>query len=342
MAEQSEQPVNTFTITFREAAYDESAHARSLSRRFNTRHTELPLLPHRFLSDLPALLSSTDQPSGDGPNTYVVSKLTKEAGITVALSGLGGDELFAGYSTFRRYARLRQLRTLWLLPKRARQLALQGLAPGTNRQKMTDLANLPSLQPAGLFPLLRQSLSATAVGALLGRPAGVTSYEAWFAANRSSLVALPLMSQVSVSELVTYTMPLLLRDADQMSMASALELRVPLLDYELVEFMLQVPDKYKLTPAPKQLLVEALGPLLPADLLTRPKQGFGFPWAHWLRHELAPFCAQQIEHLAQRDLFNSHALRHLYRRFQAGDPSVGWNQVWLLVALENWLTEHTF
>ncbi|MEZ0539264.1 asparagine synthase (glutamine-hydrolyzing) [Fibrella arboris] len=342
MAEQSEQPVNTFTITFEETAYDESVEARAMARRFNTRHTELPLRPTQLLTEMPAILTSMDQPSGDGPNTYMVSKLTKEAGITVALSGLGGDEVFAGYSTFRRYARLRQLRLLWQLPKAVRMELLNRLSPNLNRQKMLDLAQLPSLDPLKLFPLFRQSASTAMINRLLNTSLNSNPFSSLLSTHWPTLRQLPPMSQLTVSELTTYTQPLLLRDADQMSMAHALELRVPLLDYELVEFMLQLPDSHKMNGHPKHLLVKSLDRLLPDELLTRPKKGFGFPWAVWLRHDLAHFCTQQIEQLAKRDLFDSATLRQFYNRFQAGDSSVSWNQIWLLVVLEHWLTEHNF
>ncbi|MBO0952317.1 asparagine synthase (glutamine-hydrolyzing) [Fibrella forsythiae] len=337
MAEQSDQPVNTFTVTFQDSAFDESVHARAMANRFNTRHTELPLIPDRLLAELPAIMASMDQPSGDGPNTYMVSKLTKEAGITVALSGLGGDEVFAGYSTFGRYARLRQLQLLWKLPKPIRQTILRWLSPGTNKQKLADLIALPSLTPTDLFPLLRQSTSALAAGQLLGLNKLVTPYAARFQAKATELSRLSPMSQLTVSELLTYTEPLLLRDSDQMSMAHALELRVPFLDHELIDFMIQVPDQYKTTTTPKQLLIDSLQPLLPGTLLQRPKMGFSFPWDKWMRRELKEFCSERIQRLSQRDLFEPRALLTYYQRFLQAEPTVSWNQIWLLVVLEDWL-----
>ncbi len=340
MAEQTEQPVNTFTVTFQEAAFDESVYARQLASRFNTRHTELPLSAGQLLAELPTILASMDQPSGDGPNTYMVSKLTREAGITVALSGLGGDEVFAGYSTFGRYARLRQLSWLWRLPRPIRQGVLSQVSPGTNQQKLADLVNLRSLGPANLFPLLRQSTSATATQQLLGTDRLANPYPAILDERQADLHQLDNMSQLTINELLTYTEPLLLRDADQMSMAHALELRVPLLDYELIEFLLRVPDRYKITPAPKQLLVESLQ--LPGDLLKRPKMGFSFPWDQWMRTDLRSFCTERIERLSRRGLFNKTALLAYHERFLVNDPAISWNHIWLLVVLEDWLITNQF
>ncbi|ARK11357.1 asparagine synthase (glutamine-hydrolyzing) [Fibrella sp. ES10-3-2-2] len=334
MAEQSEQPINTFTVTFRESEFDESVHARAIARRFNTRHTELPLSASQLLDELPSILASMDQPSGDGPNTYMVSKLAKAAGITVALSGLGGDEVFAGYSTFKRYARLRQLNWLWKLPTAVRHQLLFWALPGANPQKLASLVSLPSLDPAYLFPLLRQSTSAPIANQLLGTPLAQHSF-----AQLPQLGQRPLapLSQLTVNELLTYTEPLLLRDYDQMSMAHALELRVPLLDYTLIEFLLQVPDHYKQTNVPKQLLLDALQPLLPGQLAKRSRMGFSFPWAQWMRQDLRAFCTERIQRLSQRGLFDTATLQTHYQHFLRGEPGTSWNQIWLLVVLDDWL-----
>ncbi|CCG99599.1 asparagine synthase (glutamine-hydrolysing) [Fibrella aestuarina BUZ 2] len=339
MAQQSEQPVNTFTISFAEQQVDESAQARQLARRFNTRHTDLCLRPTDLLAELPKLLASMDQPSGDGPNTYMVSKLTKEAGITVALTGLGGDELFAGYSTFGRYARLRQLRWLWQLPEGLRRPVLNTVLRTINPTKRQALIQLPSLAPPRLFSLFRQSFTASEVATLLG-PTGANPVADWLTRHDTDLRRLPTLSQVSVSELMSYAMPLLLRDADQMSMAHALELRVPFFDYTLIEFLLQVPDTYKAASPPKRLLVDALRPLLPESVLQRPKMGFSFPWASWLRGDLRAFCQQRLAQLAQRDLFRPGTIEAMWATFLRAEPGSSWNQLWLLVTLDDWLERH--
>jgi asparagine synthase (glutamine-hydrolysing) len=102
MSRTSSHPVNTFSITFQEQAYDESPYSELIAKRFNTRHTAIQLSAEHFLKMVPEALMAMDHPSGDGPNTYVVSKATRDAGVKMALSGLGGDEVFAGYDVFRR------------------------------------------------------------------------------------------------------------------------------------------------------------------------------------------------------------------------------------------------
>lgn len=116
MATVSNQPVNTFSVGFNEKKFDESKYAEIIAKKYNTRHTNIKLDPNRFLKEVPNILDSMDRPSGDGPNTFMVSKMTKEAGITVALSGLGGDELFAGYSTFNTYLKFQNNKSFWMLP----------------------------------------------------------------------------------------------------------------------------------------------------------------------------------------------------------------------------------
>jgi asparagine synthase (glutamine-hydrolysing) len=141
---------------------------------------------------------------------------------------------------------------------------------------------------------------------------------------------------------VTYTGPVLLRDTDQMSMSQSLELRVPFLDYELIEYVLQIPDAIKYPNSPKQLLVESLRPLLPDAIVNRPKMGFSFPWEIWLKNELRAFCESRLQRLAQRELFNGPVLLCFWRQFLQGDSRITWNQIWLLVVLEEWLNTNEF
>jgi asparagine synthase (glutamine-hydrolysing) len=150
------------------------------------------------------------------------------------------------------------------------------------------------------------------------------------------------ISQVSMAEIATYMQNVLLRDADQMSMAHALEIRVPFIDYTVVEYVLNVPDKFKYPSSPKKLLVDALGDLLPAEIVNRPKMGFVFPWNQWMKHELKDFCEQRILSLSKRSLFKEQGVIALWKRFLQGDPKITWSRIWLLVVLENWMIENKF
>ena len=151
---------------------------------------------------------------------------------------------------------------------------------------------------------------------------------------------LPVLSRVSVAEIGSYMQNTLLRDTDQMSMAHALEVRVPFLDYQLVEYVLGVPDKYKYPASPKKLLTDALGDLLPMDIINRPKMGFILPWQNWLKQELYAFVDEKLKNLGKRGLLRPEELHELWQRFLRGDVAVNWARVWYLVVLENWLEQH--
>jgi asparagine synthase (glutamine-hydrolysing) len=139
-----------------------------------------------------------------------------------------------------------------------------------------------------------------------------------------------------LGELSTYLQHVLLRDTDQMSMAHALEVRVPFLDHDLVEFVLGVSDQAKYPHTPKKLLVDSLGDLLPSEIVHRPKMGFVLPWEPWMRGELRSFCEAHLQRLAVWPQFRPGAVMELWNRFLLGDPRVNWSRLWSLVVLEDW------
>ncbi|MES1223110.1 MAG: asparagine synthase-related protein, partial [Bacteroidota bacterium] len=147
-------------------------------------------------------------------------------------------------------------------------------------------------------------------------------------------------SQVSIAEYFGYTQQTLLKDTDQMSMASSLEVREPFFDHKLVEYVLGVPDYIKSAGYPKQLLVESLGDLIPAEIAHRSKQGFTFPWRVWLKNELRDFCESHIRRICERDFIRADQLLKKWARFLAGDKKVRWMEIWLFVILEYWLEKN--
>jgi asparagine synthase (glutamine-hydrolysing) len=149
-----------------------------------------------------------------------------------------------------------------------------------------------------------------------------------------------LLSDISYAEARTYMHDVLLRDADQMSMAHGLEVRVPFLDHPLAEWVVGLPDRVKRPrQTPKRLLVESLNGLLPDEIVNRPKRGFVLPMSVWLRGPLRDYCETRLgpTRLAGRGIFRPDALVNAWTRFLAGDRSYSWSRVWLLVALEEWL-----
>lgn len=340
LAELSSEPPLTFTIGFKEQQFDETGFAETIARTYGTRHTTLTLQAGDFLDQLPAALDAMDTPTLDGLNTFVVSKLTRQAGVTVALSGLGGDELFAGYGTFRRYVAQSEL-LWWRLPQRLRRLATalpQVFAQTPKTRRILDLLNIPAFELEQVYPIYRAIFDPKSIQKMMaGDQNAGNPVQNWLHAQRKNVEKFPRLSQYSLGELSGYTQHMLLRDTDQMSMASSLEVRVPFFDNELVEYLLRVPDALKYPHTPKRLLVRALGNRLPASIVNRPKMGFTLPWEKWLRHELKHFCEDHFSGLAERGILHPETLKRLWTSFHRGRQGVLWSQVWLFVVLEYWL-----
>jgi asparagine synthase (glutamine-hydrolysing) len=345
MSKVQKQKVKTFTIVFDEEAFSEAKYARLIAERFNTDHHEFRLNPKDFLNELPRALKAIDHPSGDGPNSYIVSRITREAGITMALSGLGGDELFAGYPVFNRTLQIENIKWLYSIPKPLRQLFgkfYTSLKGDITSHKMMQLLQLDDSTIQNSFPLSRQVGLPNYVKNLLGlgvlpqdQIQRVLAHEIYYNGEQ-----LPLLSKVSVAEMTTYMQNVLLRDTDQMSMAVALEVRVPFLDYKLVEYVLGVKDEYKIPSIPKKLLVDSLQGLLPDEIIHRKKMGFVFPWAVWLKNELRPLCDSSIQSIAKRDIVNGAYLLDTWNRFLIGDQQVRWLDIWLCTMLESWIQQN--
>lgn len=345
MAEAGPDRPNTFNIAFEEKEFDESHYAEIIAKKFNTNHTRLLLKPADFLDELQNALDAMDTPSGDGVNTYVVSKAIRKNGMTVALSGVGGDELFAGYPFFNQYLGLKEKDFLWSLPPVIRKMAA-GLLPGSSRGRsgrIRQLLRSPSSAIDDVYPVFRQLLSPSLIRELTTLSSGqsfTTAVQQELIKRRDCIGRLPLLSQVSVAEYLGYTQHTLLKDTDQMSMAVSLEVREPFFDLDLVAFVLAVPDSLKKPVYPKSLLVESLKPLLPDEVVHRKKQGFLFPWNVWLKNELRPFCEKRINNAAHRPFIDGARLTTYWKKFLAGDSSIRWGEIWLFVVLEYWLEKN--
>lgn len=343
MSKVSSEKIKTFTIAFDEGEFSEAKYAQLIAKKFNTDHHEIILKPSDFIEQWPDALKAMDHPSGDGVNTYVVSKATKEAGITMALSGLGGDELFAGYSIFKRSVELNNKKWLNLIPLFMRSMGaniLNAAKPGVSSQKIAALLKLNKITFNSFYPLSRQVLMDEQILKIVNRKE-LTANRVGEIVEQNQLSTLNTqLSNVSIAEISTYMQNVLLRDADQMSMASALEVRVPFIDYTLVEYVLGVPDKYKNPVTPKKLLVDSLGDLLPPEIVNRPKMGFTFPWKLWIKNEIRTFCEEKMISLSKRKWFNEREIMMLWKDFLDDNPRITWSRIWYLVVLENWLQEN--
>ncbi|HQQ93063.1 MAG TPA: asparagine synthase (glutamine-hydrolyzing) [Bacteroidia bacterium] len=341
MSEVSSAKVNTFNVSFDEENYSEAHYARLIATKFGTHHEEIKLKPSDFLNQLPEALSAMDHPSGDGPNTFVVSKVTKNKGISMALSGIGGDELFAGYDVFRRMHQLQKRSWLNALPpfsRKATASLLRLRKKSVGRMKIAELLERRQVNFDSAYPLNRSLFTEKELGLLIQNTGPVKTVS-------ELMKVVPkikghLLSAVSIAEMNTYLQHTLLRDADQMSMAHALEVREPFLDHPLVEYVLGIEDEHKFPHRPKKLLVDSVGALLPEEIVNRKKMGFVLPWQLWLKAELRTFCEQRLTWLGKKNLFRDQSLDILWQRFLHDDPLVNWARVWHLVVLSDWMQQN--
>jgi len=341
MVEAGDASPKTFTISFDEKDFDESRYADLVAEKFKTDHTRIRMKPAVMLDELTNALDAMDVPTGDGINTYIVSKAIHDEGIRVALSGVGGDELFAGYPIFGNYISLQQKRWIWKMPMIVRKQMGRFLGSGAKKDRMRQLLALPSPGIENSYPIFRQVISPSSLAAwttLRGDDPNIFSKQ--LSKRKVDLAKLPYYSQVTAAEYLGYTQQTLLKDTDQMSMAHSLEIREPFFDQDLVEFVLSVPDHFKVPVYPKSLLVESLKPMLPDEIVFRKKQGFTFPWSAWMKKELKDFCEGQINQMAKRDFIQEKNLKIIWQQFLNGDPNISWQQIWLFVVLNYWMEKN--
>ena len=343
--------IHTFTVAFAEKEFNEAAIARRTAERFGTTHQEIMLSGDDMFARLGEAMGALDQPSIDGINTYFVSASARQAGLKVALSGLGGDEVFGGYSNFWRTAKYQRMATVgnrMPVGVRSAMAAIVGDAGGRfmrpdATRKLAALMKSPESLPDPFY-----------FGRALFTPVQVSDltikakpHEArplwwnWLAESAAHAREMDPFAAVSCMEAQSYLASTLLRDTDSMSMAHSLEVRVPFLDHALVEFVTQLPQELKLRKGmPKALLVAALEDLLPSEVVHQSKRGFTFPWAAWLRgplkakldkgfHEIAPALSGAIDAGKANQIWQDYL-----------DGKTSWSRPWSLYVLNEWTRRH--
>jgi len=338
--------IRTCSMIFEEAAYSEAPYARAVAQHLGTEHFERVITADDVVKEFDNILYALDQPSVDGVNTYFVSQTARQAGLTVALSGLGGDELFGGYpNTFAGVPQtLRYLRLAHSVPGGA-WLASQAinLTPHRHRWARIQDALARPISLASVYSARRGLFS-------MGEVQQIVNPDIWSQAaqqfNLIDHIALQagqgdnsthnLFAWTSRAELRTYTHHQLLRDTDVMSMIHSLEVRVPLLDKRLVAYVLQLPAHLKTVDQsyPKPLLKHTVESLLPPIVTQRrDKQGFTFPFDVWLRDKLSEKTNQAIKSLNNRLVYNLSTIDDVRCKFVAGN--LHWSRQWALIALSS-------
>ena len=336
---------STFSIVFREADFSEAQYSRAIAAKFHTDHHEISVNQADVLAAMPDALHAMDLPTMDGVNTYFVSREVRKAGVKVALSGLGGDEVFAGYSSFRTVPRMERFSQLWQnvpsVVRGAVASAFGAAAPENDQNR--KLAALVRDNGRVLHPyfLSRMLFTPGQRSNLLQEQTSEDCDEAAAGQGERLKVSLSLdpINRVSYLESRCYMLNTLLRDADFMSMSQGLELRVPLIDHQLAKAVLALPGSWKVNGTPKKLLVEALERSLPEQIVHRPKRGFTLPFEHWLRQELRSEVEpvlelKRIENGPLSGLLNGRAVQQVWNDFLR--RGVSWSRPWSLYVLQNW------
>jgi len=343
MARESSSPVQTFSIGFRKADFNEAEYARAAAKRFKTDHHELVVDPDilQTLSDLTRMM---EEPFGDSSMipTFLVSQLARQH-VTVALSGDGGDELFAGYDRYilnwrrQRYefvpswmGRLYRDHMYPLLPATVKHRKFSWNITLSSRDRYLDgLSLLPALHRE------RRLFSDDFVA----RTRQCTDPFLLFERYYDDAPATDHLSRLMYLDTKTYLTADILTKVDRMSMATSLEVRCPILDHEFVGWVASLPVKYKLRGGTRKFLFKKLAQRLgvPSELLHRRKQGFSLPLVHWMRHELK----DQLQTILleprslQRGYFQPGSVRSILEEHFRGKRDYS-GVLWMLLIFELW------
>lgn len=338
--------LRAYTVAIpQDASMDEAGVAARTARRFRLPHVACPVSAEEALALARRSLDAQDQPALDGFNVHLISAAVRREGIVVALSGQGGDELFGGYRSFVNVPRWRrQLRALAVLPRGIRGGVLRSVAPRrdeTARAKAADIGRAgPDL--VALYHQFRRlhsdddmrklGLDAQELG--LG-----PSYHVAGSEGRDLLVEGDDVATIARLELAHYLRDTLLREGDVQGMANSVEIRVPFLDRELVEWALTIPgDVLRPARGPnKPLLREMAADLLDPSQTAAAKRGFSLPFSEWLRGPLRPLAEDALAELKSSGLVRPSGVDCIWQRFLAEPDSSAWSRVWALVSLGSWL-----
>jgi asparagine synthase (glutamine-hydrolysing) len=343
MSKLSTQPVKTFSICFDEAAFDETHYAQIVADYCKTDHVREVVRPD-VVSILPKLIHQFDEPFADASMvpTYYVSQAARRH-VTVALSGDGGDEVFGGYPWYRygfRHERLQSMIPASLRPTVARM--------GRITPEFTRMRNYLSSvnKPVSYWGMAFPFFDPMQRGALYA--GGVTEALSEYPGERVKIDALrhaeglDALAQLQYNDLTVYMPGDILVKVDRASMLASLEVRAPLLDHVVFEFMARVPSRFKLNMNDSKILLKkAVGELLPPAIHNRPKQGFGMPVSSWLKGPLLPLMRETLlgKTARERDMFDSAYVSGMIEEHLRGEGN-HYERLWGLLCFELWAQEY--
>jgi len=347
MSEGASSPIKTFSIGFKEKSFDELDYAKTIAERFGTEHREF-VVESSLVKDLvPLLMNYVDEPLADASiiPTYIISKLARQY-VTVALAGDGGDELFAGYDTYKAYkvARLyrrvpRFIRTgivknlVSLLPATKKRLSFEFKAKKfiAGVEYPPEIANF--VWWGAFTPAAKKNLFSEEFREALGQDAfAPVSF------HLRNCRAGETLDKLAYLDLKLYLQDDLLVKVDRMSMANSLEIRVPFLDYTFVEFAATIPSSLKLKGmTSKYILKKAMSRRLPREIIRRKKIGFDIPLGVWIKDELKDFVASVLspENLNKHHFFNAAHVGKIMKEHFDGNHNHR-QLLWPLIIFQFW------
>lgn len=331
--------LRTFTVGFEDQKdLSESGPAADTAKLLGTEHVDIQITGTDALEGAKQWLSCLDQPSVDGLNVFVISKAVRNCGITVALSGQGGDELFGGYPSFGEVPVLQgMVRKLRMVPGPLRSLAVSVGTIGKSaavKQKFSDMSRSDG-SILELYLHRRRAMSDHQL-ALLGLHAEELGMTKGFQPREAmSGVDLPeddAIAAVSILESRLYQGNMLLRDSDTNSMAHSLELRVPILDQRMLNLMHAVPGRMRLPvgKANKHLMRAAFPDLLRSELLEQKKKGFTLPIRRWMLGPLKELCVEGLNHLKSTNVLHNKGIDEIWNTFLIDPESPIWTRAFIL------------
>jgi len=347
MQAQSARPVRTFTIGFGERAFDETANAAAVAQHLGTSHTELRLTSADARAVIPELPTIWDEPFADESQipTLLLSRLARQD-VTVALSGDGGDECFAGYS---RHVLSARLAPLLNSNRSIRTMAASGVAllGRGMRESVVETLRLPGwlqrMTHGDRINRLADLIGSNDVGEMYRRSTRLSELQLTRTQAGAAPDSIPplndLLSDFIVRDMLGYLPSDILVKLDRASMATSLEARCPLLDHRVVEFSWALPNSAKVRHGQgKWLLRQVLGRYLPRHLFERPKQGFDVPIGSWLKGPLRSWASDLLsesrlrnQHLLDVSRVQECWLQHLSGRRDFSRP------LWAVLMLQSWL-----
>ena len=338
--------LETFSIGFEEASFDESAHARLVARHIGSRHHERVVRASEMPDLVPTLGQLLDEPIGDASilPTWVLSRFAREH-VTVALGGDGGDELFAGYPMHQAHRVAPLFRALPAPVIRAAARAAHAL-PVSHENFTFGFKAATFLRGAHAAPprnhaLWMSSFDDEEQRQLLRHPAQCDPFQVMHDRWRDSQGAPPL-ARATHLDATTYLPNDILVKVDRASMAVALEVRAPFLAREVVELAFSQPDSYRMSALTgKRLLRDAAGTLLPAQILERPKKGFGMPVGAWLTGPLRPLARDLLasDEISRTALFDPRVVRRMLEQHERRERDLR-KPIWTLLVFELWRRAH--